>query len=59
MVNKQTTTSNIKTLDMKRIMTYDIGNPDPCFEKVQKCGRIKSVNGIPTLPSDNLVLEMP
>jgi len=30
---------------------YDFGNLGPCFGQAQKCGRIKPVNGIPTLPS--------
>jgi len=30
-------------------MTYDVRNPGPGFGQAQKCGRIKSVTGIPTL----------
>ena len=30
-------------------MTYDIGNLSPYLGKAQKCGRVKLVNGIPTL----------
>jgi hypothetical protein len=32
-------------------MTYDVGNPDPGLGQAQKCGRVKPVNGIPTLLS--------
>jgi hypothetical protein len=32
-------------------MTYDVGNPSPDVGQAQKCGRVKSVNGIPTLAS--------
>ena len=35
----------------KHIITRGIGNTDPGLGQSQKCGRIKSVNGIPTLPS--------
>ena len=34
----------------KKTMTYDVGNPGTGLGQVQKCGRIKLVNGIPTLP---------
>jgi hypothetical protein len=34
-------------------MTYDIGNPGPDLGQAQKCGRLKLVNGIPTLPLSN------
>jgi hypothetical protein len=27
-----------------------VGNPDSELELAQKCGRVKSINGIPTLP---------
>jgi len=31
-------------------MTYDVGNPGPFLSQAQKCGRVKPVNAIPTLP---------
>jgi len=31
-------------------MIYDAGNPGFGLGQVQKCGRFKPVNGIPTLP---------
>ena len=33
-----------------RKWTYDIGNLGPGLGQAQKCGRVKPVNGIPTLP---------
>jgi len=30
-------------------MTYDVGNPCTGLGQTQKCGRVKPVNGIPTL----------
>lgn len=37
-------------------MTYEVRNPAPGLGQVQKCGRVKSVNGIPTFPSvDNWI----
>jgi len=39
------------------IMTYDIGNPGPGLGQTQKCGRVKPINGIPTLPL--LIIESP
>ena len=30
--------------------TYDDGNPDPCLGWIQRCGEVKPVNGITTLP---------
>jgi hypothetical protein len=31
-------------------MAYDVGNPDLGMVQTQKCGGVKPVNGIPTLP---------
>jgi hypothetical protein len=39
-------------------MTYDIGNPGLGLGQAQKCGRVKLVNGIPTLPSCLLDLRV-
>jgi len=44
---KQTITCHLKSLNTKRLMTYDVGNPDPALGQAQQCGR---VNGIPILP---------
>ena len=49
---KQTTTSHLKLLNIKKTTNYDVGNPDPVLGQAQKCGRDKPVNGIPTLPLD-------
>ena len=53
-------TSHLNSLNTK-IMTYDVGNPDPGLGQAQTCGRVQPVNEIPTLPSwylknDNLPL---
>jgi hypothetical protein len=32
-------------------MTYDVETPGPGLGQAQKCGHVKSVNGIPTLSS--------
>jgi hypothetical protein len=50
---KQTITSLLKQLNTKKITTYDVGNPGPglSFGQTQKCGWVKHVNGISTLPS--------
>jgi hypothetical protein len=37
-------------LNIKNTTTYEIGNPGPGLRQVQKCGRVKAVNEIPTLP---------
>jgi hypothetical protein len=34
----------------KNTTTYDVGNPDPGLRQATKCGMVKLVNGIPTLP---------
>ena len=34
-----------------KITTYDVGNPGHDLRQSQKCGGVKPVNGIPTLPS--------
>jgi len=47
---KQTTTSHLKSLNIKKIMTNDVRNPGPCLGQTQKCVRVKPVNGIPSLP---------
>ena len=36
---------------LNTIKTYDVGNPVPDLGQTQTCGEVKSVNGIPTLPS--------
>ena len=44
-------TSNIDSLNtQKKLSTYDVGNPGPDLVQAQKCGGIKPVNEIPTLP---------
>ena len=41
--------SHINSLNTKKvIMTYDVRNPSTDMGQVQKCGRVKLVNGIPT-----------
>ena len=46
---KRTIPSHLNSLNIKKIMTYAIGNPDPGLEQVQTCGGVKPVTGIPTL----------
>jgi hypothetical protein len=48
---KRTITSHLNSLNTKKkTIAYDIGNPGPGLIQGQKCGRIKQVNRIPTLP---------
>jgi hypothetical protein len=39
------------------MLSYDVGNPGLVLGQTQTCGRVKPVNGIPTLPS--MVSESP
>jgi hypothetical protein len=34
----------INTVNIKKTMTYDVGNPGPGLELAQKCGEVKFVN---------------
>ena len=47
----RTKTSHLKSLNTKRNMTYDVGNPDPDLEQAHNYGGVKPVNVIPTHPS--------
>jgi hypothetical protein len=49
-ITKQAITSHLKPLNTLKTKTYDIGNPDPVLEQAHKCGSVKPINGIPTLP---------
>ena len=33
-------TSNFRSLNIKKTMTYDVGNPVPCLTQAQQCGGI-------------------
>ena len=46
-INK-TINSHLNSLNINKIMTYGMGNPDPGLGQAQKYGSIKQVNGIPT-----------
>ena len=35
----------------KKTTTYDVGSPGPGLGQAQKCGGVKSIYGITTLPS--------
>jgi len=35
---KRTIASQLKSLNIKKTKTYDIGNPGPALEQAQKCG---------------------
>ena len=48
----RTTTHHLKSLNTQKKEHTD-GNPCPCLEQAQKCGGLKPVYGIPTLPLDN------
>jgi hypothetical protein len=41
----------LKSLNIKRPPTFDIGNADPGLGQAQTCGRVKLVNGNQTLLS--------
>ena len=43
--------SYLISLNTNQTTTYDVGNLGPGLGRAQKCGGIKQVNGIPTLPS--------
>jgi hypothetical protein len=42
------TTSDLKSLNTKKVTTYDIWHPGPGLRQAQKCWGVKLVNGIPT-----------
>ena len=44
------TTSDLKSLNTKKVTTYDIRHPGPGLRQAQKCGGVKLVNGIPAPP---------
>ena len=48
MVNKTNNHLSPQSLNIRKTMTYD-GNSGPDLRQAQKCGRVKSVNEIPTL----------
>ena len=39
------------SLTTKETRTYDVGNPGPALGQAHHCGKVKPLNGIPTLPS--------
>jgi hypothetical protein len=41
----------LNSLNTKKTTIYDVGNLGPDLGQVQKCGRVKPDNGIPTLLS--------
>ena len=45
---KLTIPSHLKSLNIKKTMTYDAENPGSGLGQAHKCGRVKPVNGIPT-----------
>ena len=53
MVNNQQNNhlSPLNSMDKVKIMTYDVGNPDPGIGQAQKYGSAKLINEIKTLPS--------
>jgi hypothetical protein len=49
-INKMTNHLSSQLLNIKNSMTYANGNPGPGLGQAQKCGRVKLVNRIPTIP---------
>jgi hypothetical protein len=47
----------LKSLNTQKNTTYGVGNPGPGLGQTQKCGRVKSVNGILNLLF--LIMESP
>jgi len=43
--------NHINSLDTKKTMTYDVGNPGPGLGKAQTCAADRPVKGIPALSS--------
>jgi hypothetical protein len=43
--------SYLNSLNIKKTMTYDLGNSGPGLGQAQKCGSVKLVIGTPTLLS--------
>jgi len=43
--------NSIELTGHTKTMTHDIEIPGPVLGQTQKCGGVKLVNGIPTLPS--------
>jgi hypothetical protein len=50
-INSNNINKTIISHQHKNTTACDIGNPGPGLGQAQKCGRVKSVNGIPTLLS--------
>jgi hypothetical protein len=47
---KRTIIFHLNSLSIKKTTTYEVRNPGPGLRQAQKCGRVKYINGIPTLP---------
>jgi hypothetical protein len=52
---KQTTTSHLKALNIKKTKTYGFKNPGHGLGQAQKCDRVKPVKWDPNPPSDNWI----
>jgi hypothetical protein len=50
LLTKRTITSHLNSLNTKKTMKYDVGNPGPGLGHAQKYGGVEPVNGIPTTP---------
>jgi hypothetical protein len=46
-INKTNNNLSLKSSSIKKIITYGVGNPCPCFGQSHRCGRVMPVNGIP------------
>jgi hypothetical protein len=50
MVNNSTNINKTNNNLSPQITTYDVVNAGPSLGQQYKCGRVKPINGIPTLP---------
>jgi len=55
---KRKITSHLHSLNTKKTTTYDVGNPGPGLGQAHKCGSVKLVNVIPTIPLFFLIFNL-
>jgi hypothetical protein len=49
-INKMKNNLSLQLIKHKKTMIYEVGNSGPDLGQTKPCGRVKLVNGIPTLP---------
>jgi hypothetical protein len=49
-INKMKNNLSFQLIKHKKTMIYEVGNSGPDLGQTKPCGRVKLVNGIPTLP---------